>query len=362
MVQITLSDLISQETKRHPSVFYGKLRAQEPLSSFTGNGMGFWLATTYEDAIAILKDPRFINDRQRISPPQDGQGSTGEIEARYALSTWRRDLLMVDPPDHTRLRRLVSKAFTPRLIGQLRPRIQQITDDLLDAVESQGQMDLINDFAVPLPITVISELLGIPATDRKPFRAWTQALVTVTEGQQTTSIAALETFREYITSLLSEKRNHPGYDLTSGLVQAQEHSDVLSEIELISTIFVLIIGGYETMVNLIGTGTLVLLQHPEQMQLLRADSSLLPSAIEEVLRYTAPLSLASPRWASEDIPMHDKVIRKGDMIFVSLIAADTDCGGTLPSFKALSSLLSMNKKVADGDAIILRAIDSFSCE
>jgi cytochrome P450 len=324
MGQITLNDLLSQETKRHPSAFFGKLRAQEPLSYVTGGKMGFWITTTYEDAIAVLKDPRFINDRQRISLPQDGQENSGVIASRYALVAWRRDLLMVDPPDHTRLRRLVSKAFTPRLMERLRPRIQQITDDLLDAVENQGQMDLIHDFAFPLPIAVISDLLGIPETDRKSFHALTQALMTITEGQQTASAAALKTFLQYITTLLATKRDHPGSDLTSGLIQAQEHGDALSEIELISMMYLLIIGGYETMANLIGTGMLGLLQHPDQMELLRGDPSLLPSALEELLRYATPESLASLRWASEDIPMHDKVIRKGDMVFVSLIAADTD--------------------------------------
>jgi cytochrome P450 len=324
MGQITLNDLLSQETKRHPWAFFGKLHAQGPLSYVIGDGMGFWITTTYEDAIAVLKDPRFINDRQRISLPQDEQEDGGVIASRYALVAWRRDMLMVDPPDHTRLRRLVSKAFTPRLIEQLRPHIQQIADELLDTVQTQGQMDLINDFAFLLPITVISDLLGIPEADRKSFRAWTQALVTITAGQQIASAAALKTLLEYITTLLSEKREHPDSDLTSGLVQAKEHGDALSEIELLSTMYLLIIGGYETMANLIGTGMLALLQHPDQMELLRGDLSLLPLAVEELLRYTTPLSLSSLRWASEDIPMHDKVIRKGDMVFVSLIAADTD--------------------------------------
>ena len=324
MGQISLNELLSQETKRHPSTFFGKLRTQDPLSYVTGGEMGFWITTTYEDAITVLKDPRFINDKRRLSLPQDEPEDGGVVADRYELVAWRRDMLMVDPPDHTRLRRLVSKAFTPYLIKQLRPRIQQITDDLLDAVQHQGQMDLISDFAFPLPIAVISDLLGIPEADRQSFRAWTQALVTITEGQQTTSATALESFLQYITTLLASKRDQPGHDLTSGLIQAQEHDDVLSEIELLSTMYLLIIGGYETVANLIGTGMLALLEHPDQMELLRGDPSLLPSALEELLRYTTPLSLSSLRWASEDILMHDKLIRKGDMIFVSLIAADTD--------------------------------------
>ena len=327
MAQITMSDLISQETKRNPSAFFGKLRAQEPLSYITNFGGfgGAWIATTYDDAIAILKDPRFIRDMRKVSPPEDGQAPNERLAFLAKLFAWRRDMLQVDPPDHTRLRGLVSKAFTPRMIEQLRPRIQQITDALLDTVQNQGQMDLINDFALPLPITVISEMLGIPPTDRQQFRAWSQTLVndTVDPQQEAAVVAALEAFLHYIKILLAEKRAHPGTDLTSGLVHAEEHGDTLSENELISMIFLLIVAGHETTVNLIGNGTLALLQHPDQMRQLRADPSLLPSAIEELLRYTPPVSITA-RWASEDIPMHGQVIHKGEVVFVSLSAADTD--------------------------------------
>src|SRR5690349_14082330 len=167
MAQITIKDLISPETKRDPAAFFGKLREQEPLtyvSDFGGFG-GAWVATTYEDVIAILKDPRFGRDPQKAAPPKSGE-APGRLIALAKLFAWRRDMLQTDPPDHTRLRGLVSKAFTPRMIEQLRPRIQQITDELLDRVQGRGQMDLISDFALPLPITVISEMLGIPPEDR----------------------------------------------------------------------------------------------------------------------------------------------------------------------------------------------------
>ena len=328
MGPITFTDLLSPETKRDPIAFYTHLREQGPLIPFTvpfGMG-GAWIVTTFEDAIAILKDPRFTKDVHKVLPPGNGQNIAGEsasIVNRFI--TWRRDMLTVDPPDHTRLRGLVSKAFTPHMIEQLHPRIQQIADELLDAVQAQGKMDLIADFAFPLPITVISEMLGIPTADRLQFRAWTQTIVTAFEGPQLEQkLIALEAFVQYIKTFLADKHAHPGNDLTSDLVQVEERGDSLSETELISTIFLLIIAGHETTVNLIGNGVLALLQHPEQMQLLRADPSLLPSAIEELLRYTAPVSLSSQRWASEDIPMHGRVIRKGELVFVSLIGADTD--------------------------------------
>ncbi|HEY4035829.1 MAG TPA: cytochrome P450 [Ktedonobacteraceae bacterium] len=328
MEQITFTDLLSQETKRDPVAFSARLREQGPLIHLTGFlGMGkAWIVTAYDDAIAILKDPRFIKDIHKVLSPENGKDTAGESSSIIRrFLTFRRDMLTVDPPDHTRLRSLVSKAFTPRMIEQLRPRVQQIANERLDAVQAQGKMDLITDFAFPLPITVISEMLGIPIADRPQFRVWSQTTITRPMGPQPEeALVAMETFVQYIKTFLADKRAHPSNDLTSSLVQAEERGETLSETELISTIFLLIVAGHETTVNLIGNGILALLEHPEQMQRLRADFSLLPSAVEELLRYTAPVSLSSPRWANEDIPMHDQVIRKGEMVFVSLIGADTD--------------------------------------
>ncbi len=329
MKHVTMHDLMAQDTKRYPYAFYTTLREQGPLSyldDFAGRG-GAWIVTNYDDAIEILKDPRFVKDFQKGFAPQQGQDSSEEDISARNMFAWRRDMLTVDPPDHSRLRGLVAKAFTPRMIEQLRPRIQQITDDLLDAVQQRGQMDLINDFAFPLPITVISEMLGIPPQDRAQFRVWTQALLTAPEDlsdKDPVRSTALNEFIHYIRTLLAEKREHPGQDLISGLVQAEENGDQLSETELISTVFLLIVAGHETTVNLIGNGTLALLQHPDQLHLLQQDPSLIPSAVEELLRYTSPVSLSSLRWASEDITMHDTLIHKGDLVFIALIAANSD--------------------------------------
>jgi cytochrome P450 len=322
--KITVSDLLTPETKRNPSAFYAHLRAQEPLTyvdDFLGMGKA-WIVTNYDDAIALLKDPRFTKDKRKVLSAGDEQTSIPESPFLALM----QNMLMVDPPNHTRLRSLVSKAFTPRMIEQLRPRIQQITDELLDAVQERGEMDLINDFAYPLPITVISEMLGIPITDRQQFRTWTQVLVNTGEQNQQESLktSAIGEFLHYIKSLLDEKRAHPGNDLTSNLVQVEENGDALSENELISMIFLLIVAGHETTVNLIGNGTLALLQHPDQMQRLQHDLSLIPTTIEELLRYTAPVNLSDERWASEDISMHGKVIRKGEIVYASLIGANTD--------------------------------------
>jgi len=312
MTQISMRDFISQETKRNPHVFYAQLRSAEPL--YYIEGLNAWLLTTYEDALFVLRDPRFTKDRNKVFPPQQDE------QAANMQAIMFHNMLTTDPPDHTRLRRLVSKAFTPRMIEQLRPRIQQIADELLDTVQEQGQMDLITDFAYPLPITVISQMLGIPTTDRKLFRTWTQMIL----NMQDDSATGMEAFLRYIINLLAEKRAHPTNDLTSNLVQVEENGDQLSENELISMIFLLILAGHETTVNLIGNGTLALLQHPDQLQLLRTDPALLPTAVEELLRYTSPVSLSDERWATEDIPLHGKIIRKGDQVSAALIAANSD--------------------------------------
>ncbi|MBA2681741.1 MAG: cytochrome P450 [Ktedonobacteraceae bacterium] len=334
MTTLTFGDLIGQEIEHNPYPFYQKLREQGPLSSiadFGGMG-GAWIATNYEDALIILKDPRFLKDARLLRERQDyflsdqAQGPfQGEISWKNAL-LWRRDMLLVDPPDHGRLRGLASSVFTPRMIEQWRPRVQQITDELLDVVQEQRTMDVIADFAYPLPITVIADILGIPFKDRKLFLDWTQSIAHPPQGpeQEAAQAVAGEAFLDYLKALLAEKRTHPGDDLTTGLVQAKDTADALSETELISTILLLILAGHETTLNLIGTGTLALLQHPDQLRLLQQDTSLLPSAIEELLRYSSPVSMTSPRWAGEDISLHDKVIRKGELVFVSLIAVNTD--------------------------------------
>ncbi|GHO98139.1 cytochrome P450 [Reticulibacter mediterranei] len=328
MQQISFNDLLSQNSKSHPYAFYTKLREQGPLTfidDFGGMGRA-WLVTSYEDAVAILKDPRFVKDRSNVFSSTARQEIPPEEMTWENMTVWRRDLLSVDPPDHTRLRSLVSKAFTPRILEQWRPRIQQLTDELLDAVQERGEMDLINDFAFPLPINVISDILGIPLQDRLQFRTWTQKIFNAPENseQQAAKNAAVVAFLSYVRGLLTKKRSHPSDDLTSALVQAREDKDALSEAELFSTIWLLINAGHETTVNLIGNGTLALLQHPDQMHLLQQHPELLSSAVEELLRYTSPVSITSPRWAREDVSLHGEVIPTGDMIFISLIAANAD--------------------------------------
>lgn len=322
MTDITMNDLFSQETLSNPHAFYGKLREHERLAHFAMGGVRHWIiATSYVESLELLKDPRLVCDRRNASDQEDSLPSYGG-----PLALFSQNMLGADPPNHTRLRTLVSKAFTPRMIERLRPRIQQITDDLLDAVEHAGSMDLIADFAFPLPLTVIADMLGIPIEERKPFRAWTQDLLAFLAAPEKAGagMAAAEAFITYIKALVERKRAQPDDDLTSALVQAEEEGDRLSENELVTMIWLLIVAGHETTVNLLGNGVLALLQHPEQIRLLQHKPDLLPSAIEELLRYTAPVLFTGTRWAREDIPLHGQVIRRGDAVRISLSIANTD--------------------------------------
>lgn len=331
MKKLTFNDLNSPETMRNPIMFYKNLMEQKErffhIDDFYGMG-GAWVVFHYDDVVAILKDSRFIKDLRKFTPPHYKQNPIEENTAVSKLFEWLMNMpnmLTVDPPDHTRLRRLVSKSFTPRMIEDLRPRIQQIADELLDVVQEQRKMEIIADFAYPLPIIVISEMLGIPATDRNQFRAWTQELMkaSVDPGQGTAVTATLEKFINYIEVLFNEKHLNPSDDLISALVQAKEQEDKLSKNELLSTIWLLIIAGHETTVNLISNGVLALLQHPEQMNLLRQDPSLLASAVDELLRYAGPIMFSS-RFASEDVKIHGNRIRKGELVLLSLTAANID--------------------------------------
>ncbi|WP_088363331.1 cytochrome P450 family protein [Bacillus cereus] len=331
MKKLTFKDLNSPETMCNPIMFYKNLIKQQErffqIDDFYGMG-GTWVALHYDDVITILKDSRFIKDLRKFTLPHDKQHPNSKNTAASKLFDWLMNMpnmLTVDPPDHTRLRRLVSKAFTPRMIEDLRPRIQQIADELLVAVQEQGKMEIISDFAYPLPIIVISEMLGIPTTDRNQFREWTQILMnaSVNPSQGTAVTTTLEKFIQYIEVLLNEKRINPDADLISELVQTTEQEDKLSNNELLSTIWLLIIAGHETTVNLISNSVLALLQHPEQMNLLRENPSLIPSAVDELLRYSGPVMFIS-RLASEDMTIHGKKIRKGDLVLLSLTAANID--------------------------------------
>jgi cytochrome P450 len=263
MTQPPRVDLFDAAFKADPYPTYAELRSTAPVHPTTlPDGWSVWLVTRYEDVLAIFKDKRFVKDWRKVMPPEQLAQIPPIPEVMKPLS---QNMLDTDPPDHERLRALVSKAFTPKLIERMRPRVQAIADVLLDAVEDRGRMDLIDDYAFPLPITVIAELLGVPSEDRNKFREWSDAAVSgnaTKEYLEEVLIPHMQAFTDYLRALFKEKHKHPTEDLISALVRTEEAGEKLNEDEPLGMVFLLLVAGHETTVNLIGNGVLALLQHP----------------------------------------------------------------------------------------------------
>ncbi|WP_329124976.1 cytochrome P450 family protein [Streptomyces sp. NBC_01465] len=297
-----------------PYPYYAKLRDAGPVHEVVHqNGMPFWMLVGHEEARAALADPRFSKDWR----------ANGEWD--WETSAVNANMLESDPPHHTRLRKLVVREFTPRRIEQLAPRIQQITDELLDAMLAApgGPADLVDALAFPLPMTVICELLGVPDLDRDSFRKWSNEIVAPTgpdaEGEAGAAMAA------YLVELIEDKRCSPGDDLMSALIRTvHEDGDRLSPDELVGMAFLLLVAGHETTVNLIANGVRALLDHPGQLAALRADLSLIDNAVEEMLRYDGPVEGATFRFTREPVPVAGSVIPARATVLVALAAADRD--------------------------------------
>lgn len=307
----------------NPFPAFAQLRAAGAVvsapSPFNPNAKA-WLITRFEEAVQILKDKQFTVDGSILNPEQTARSPLRQ----GAGNVMRESMLSVDEPDHRRLRTLVSKAFTPKYIQSLRPGIQQIADELLDQVQKQGQMEMVEDYAFPLPINVISDMLGVPTGNRELIRDWSNSLTAAVTRQPAKGKEKPEVFTNYLLELIAEKRQHPQDDLISQLVQIEEAGDHLSESELLSMIALLIFAGHETTSNLIGIGTLMLLEHPEQMERLKQDPGLVPSAVEELLRYNGPVLMPGPRFATTDVELAGQQIRKGDTIMIMLGSANRD--------------------------------------
>lgn len=317
-------NIASASFKPHAYAAYAAMREETPVYPYTlSNGERMWVVTRYNDVLSVLKDERFVKDYRRALTPEQLEQLP---EAMRAFDFINRNMLFSDPPDHTRLRALISKAFTPRRIEELRPRIQQIADELLDAVQNTPTFDLLDAYAFPLPIIVISELLGVPHEDQDQFRVWSNTVVnneTMTPGDPARQ-AALQAFGAYINQLVARRREEPGDDLISALVQAEEQGDKLNQNELIAMIFLLIVAGHETTVNLIANGVLALLTHPDQLALLKQEPDLIKQAIEELLRYDGPVETSTMRFAREDLVLNGQPIRRGERVLVVLDSADRD--------------------------------------
>lgn len=318
------SEVSSQAFKANPYPHYARWRAESPVCRLSLlDKQGGWLIARYDDAAMVLKDERFTTERAKALTPEQVAKLPWVPKAFRALE---RNMLSLDGPDHTRLRNLVHKAFTPRLIENLRVRIQTLTDEFLDAVASKGRMDLIADFALPLPVTIIADMLGVPVGDRHRFHRWSSALMAVSTSTwgKLKALPAITAFLRYIRKLVKAREDEPRDDLTTALVRAREDEDRLSEDELMAMIFLLLIAGHETTVNLIGNGVLALIEHPEQLDRLRSEPELIKTAIEEFLRYDSPVQIGSERYAREDLEIAGVAIRRGEMVFPVIGSANRD--------------------------------------
>lgn len=315
-------NITTRQFKANPFPFYAQLRAEQPVYRAKLGRQDAWLVTRYDDVLALLKDERFVKERANARP------STKAVREPWApgfLKPLQRNMLDLDDPDHARLRALVHKVFTPSRVEQLQGRIQAIVDQLLDAVAAKGSMDLVQALALPLPLTVIAELLGIPVADRDRFHHWTKAFLKPPSTlNMLMALPALAAMMRYLRRLFAEKRRDPQDDLITALVQAEEAGDRLSEDELLAMVIILIIAGHETTVNLIASGTLALLQYPDQFALLRSKPALIKPAVEELLRFVAPVEQATERYAREDITLHGVTIPQGALTLAVLASANRD--------------------------------------
>ncbi|MBB5120113.1 cytochrome P450 [Streptomyces eurocidicus] len=320
--------LFTWEFAADPYPAYAWLREHAPVHrTALPSGVEAWLVTRYADARQALADQRLSKNPVHHSESAHGKGKVGIPGERSAnLMT---HLLNIDPPDHTRLRRLVSKAFTPRRVAEFAPRVQELTDQLIDGFVAKGEADLIHEFAFPLPIYAICDLLGVPREDQDDFRDWAGMMIRHGGGPRGGVARAVKRMRTYLAELIHRKRENPGEDLISGLIRASDHGEHLTENEAAAMAFILLFAGFETTVNLIGNGTYALLRHPEQRARLQralaeGDESLLATGVEELLRYDGPVELATWRFATQDLTIGGQRIAEGDPVLVVLAAADRD--------------------------------------
>jgi cytochrome P450 len=321
-------DLYSNAFRAATYETYAAMREHDPVFRQPGldGETAIWFVTRYDDVVAVLlDDERFVLDAGLAFSPEELEQRRGPIPPELDERI-NAHLLTSDGERHRRLRRLVTKAFTPRMVEQLRPRIQEIADELLDSVEAKGNADLIESYAFPLPIIVIAELLGIPTEDRNRFRVWSNTFVSPPLGEQALArfVEHTEQFLAYLDDLFERRRAEPTEDLVSALVHANEQGDSLSENELSSMAVLLIVAGHETTVSLIANAVLTLLTHPSELETLRSRPDLMPEAIEEMLRFDSPVERTITRWAASDVELHGNSIRRGDPIIAVIGSANRD--------------------------------------
>jgi len=315
-------DISSRAFIQHKEAYYRWLREEAPVYKGKLSIIGVYLLSRYDDCVAMLKDPRFVRDRTTVT----GGKNRLPFPVPKAISLLARNMILEDEPEHRRLRNLVHKAFTPRALARLEDRIARLTHELLDAAEGQGAVDLMQAYALPIPVTVIQELVGVANEDMPRFRSGIRVLSEGFTGWNflRTIVWDLPATVQFVRELIARKRANPGDDILTGLIQAEEAGQQLSDDELVSMVMLLILAGYETTVHLITNSVVSLLLHPEQLARLRAEPELAGSAVEEVLRYNGPVQNTKPAYATEDVTLHGVTIPKGAMVMPLLGAANHD--------------------------------------
>jgi pimeloyl-[acyl-carrier protein] synthase len=327
-LEAPLSPVIAEvvQHRADPYPLYKRYRDTDPMSRADP---GIWTFTRYNDILAVLRDDRFSADPRNATAFEElREEQAAEGEPNLVRDAAGRVLLFTDPPDHTRMRTLVNKAFTPRTVERLRPHIKELVGGILDEVSGRSGMDVIEDLAYPLPALVICELMGVPTSDRDTFRGWSSKVAPVLDPWSPPSVlqeafGTLGQFAMYFVGLIDERRKDPKDDLLSALIAAEEQEDRLAHEEVLSLCILIFIAGHETTQNLIGNGLLALLRNPDQLELLRKDRSLMKGAVEELLRFDSPVQLTA-RAATEDIEISGTTIPKGEEVVVLLGAGNRD--------------------------------------
>ena len=319
MKKTSPSPFATAEYKANPYAFYEELRRDRPVyKTLLPNGTEVYVVSRYEDVLAGLKDSRLIKDISKVR----GKSFLEMI----GIGRMRgKNMLRADPPEHGRLRSLANEAFKPKYVRELRGRIQQMADELIDKVQGKGKMEFISEFAFPLPIRVISEMLGVPEKDQDKFRKWSGDLINsgALSSERPAISSDLLQLVQYVRKVVDEHRKKPRADVVTQLIEAEEKGDRLSDDEVVSTVVLLLVAGHETTVNLIGNGMLALLLNPEQLEKLKRDPALMKPAIEELLRFVNPVQLVN-RYAIEKIQIAGQEIPAGAHLVMAVGAADHD--------------------------------------
>ncbi len=323
--KLSIAQVLDPENLANPYPLYARLREQDPV--MWDERTTAWVLTRHSDIYAVLRDPRFSAARMSIGT----EWIPEELQAKLVppVRAVMRQILFLDPPDHTRLRGLVSKAFTPRVVESLRPRIQTLVDDLLDRVQSAGRVNFVQDFAYPLPAIVIAEMLGVPPEDRELFIKWTGDFARLLDGFDMSfdgvvqALSGVSEFMDYFRAIVKQRRTAPRDDLLQAMISAEEQGDKLNEEELLGNCVLLLAAGHGTTTHLLSNGMLALLRNPEQLEMWRTHPELASSAVVELLRYDSPVQLTS-RHPKEDLEIAGKHISEGQEVLLSLGAANHD--------------------------------------